>query len=162
MAGKLSIFSIYKLRDEDKYYLLRTEQPGFSNTDQGQQDSAEKTEQNKREHILTLIGKTHNSQTGFDFIGEFQGLPIGDRLYTAHRGSELNIYYMDTAAGPSWIIIGNTDSETDFLTGLNEDDDLLQLKPLGKPRHITATFVTEDDFGLSGIDGFDKKDIRPE
>jgi len=127
MASKLRIFSIYKTQDRDKYFLLRTERPYFSNVSQDQENFAINIEQNKREYILDQIGKnlTQNSKTDFDFIGEFQGYPIGDKLYLDNGNLELNIYFLETEFGQPWIIIGNANSETEFLTELNEDEDLL-------------------------------------
>lgn len=150
MASEIKIFSIYKIQNEDKYYLLRTEQPSFSNASQIQEDLANKIEQNKREYILNQISKSLNkiNKTNFDFIGEFQGFPIGDKLYFDNGNFELNLYYLETEFGKPWIVIGNANNETDFLTELNDDEDLLYLKPVGKPKQINATFITENDFNL--------------
>lgn len=142
MASELKIFSIYRVKNEDKYYLLRTERPSFSNASQNQEDLADSIEKKKREHILQLIGKTHN-QTDFNFIGELQGYPIGDKLYSDNGNQELSIYYMETEFGQPWIIIGNANTEAEFLAELNDDEDLLALKPVGKPQQIFATFITE-------------------
>lgn len=57
MASELKIFSIYKIQNENKYYLLRTERPSFSNAFQTQENLADKIEQSKREYILDQIGK---------------------------------------------------------------------------------------------------------
>lgn len=153
MASELKIFSIYKTQNEDKYYLLRTERPSFSNASQTQENLADKIEQNKREYILDQIGKNYdqNQQVNFDLIGEFQGYPIGDKLYLQSGNLELNIYYLETEFGKQWIIIGNANSEKEFLTELNDDEDLLRLKPVGQPKQIKAIFVTENDFDLSKI-----------
>lgn len=153
MASELKIFSIYKTKSEDKYYLLRTERPSFSNASQTQENLADKIEQNKREYILDQIGKKYdqNQQVNFDLIGEFQGYPIGDKLYLQSGNLELNIYYLETEFGKQWIIIGNANSEKEFLTELNDDEDLLRLKPVGQPKQIKAIFVTENDFDLSKI-----------
>lgn len=160
MAGHFSIFSIYKLRDT--YYLLRTGQPGYDNASQAQQDSAEKIEQQKRERMLEILARNHNGsdKATFDFIGELQGYPIGDKLYGENGGFELDIYYLDTEFGKPWIILGNADSETEFMAELNNDEDLMGLKPIGEPKHISATFVTENDVDLSGIEHWDTKDVR--
>ncbi|AEA45655.1 hypothetical protein [Fluviicola taffensis] len=154
MASELKIFSIYKIQNEDKYYLLRTERPSFSNSSQTQENLADKIEQNKREYILDQIGTSDNknSKKNFDFIGEFQGCPIGDKLYLDNGNLELNIYYLETEFGQPWVIIGNANSETEFLTELSDDEDLLGLKPIGQPKQIKATFVTENDFDLSEIE----------
>jgi hypothetical protein len=154
MASDLQIFSIYKVQNEDKYYLLRTGRPGFSNTSQSQENLAISIEQNKRAYILRLIEKTHNNQINFDFIGEMQDFPIGDELY-AHAGkTNLDIYFLNTEFGQPWIIIGTANSETEFLAKLNGDEDLLSLRPVGGSKKIKVTFITEDDFDLSGIENF--------
>ncbi|MDR1163196.1 MAG: hypothetical protein LBM17_05075 [Candidatus Accumulibacter sp.] len=147
MASGLKIFSLYKVHLADKYYLLRTERPSFSNASQDQENLANSAERNKREYILGKIGETHGkSLTEFDFIGELQGNPIGDRLYSENGNPELDIYYLETEFGRPWIIMGNANSERDFLTELDDDEDLSKLKPLGQVKRIKATFVTENDF----------------
>ena len=147
MASKMNIFSIYKAQNSENYYLIRTERPSFSNFSQNQENLAYSIEQDKRNYILLQI-KSANSKNliDFEFIGELQNNPIGDRLYAHNGSSGLNIYYMETEFGQPWIIIGNASSETEFLAELNEDEDLLKLKPIGKPKHIEATFITENDF----------------
>jgi hypothetical protein len=151
MASDLKIFSIYKVQNIEKYYLLRTERPGFSNVSQSEQDEAENVEQNKREHILKLIGETYEStgKTLLDFIGEFQGFPVGDKLYSKNGKIELDVYFLETAFGRPWIIVGTANSETAFLAGLNDDEESLGLKPIGQPKKISAIFITENDFDLS-------------
>lgn len=159
MASELKIFTIYSIQKEEKYFLLQTERPGFSNASQIQENAADKIEQNKREYILTQIGKNYNrnDKTNFEFIGEFQGYPIGDKLYADKGNIELNIYYMATESGWPWIILGTANSETGFLTELNDDDDLLRLKPIGAVKLIKAIFLTEQDFDLSEIDNSETK-----
>lgn len=162
MASELTIFSIYKIKDEDKYFLLRTEQPSYSNASQNQEGLADKIEQDKRELILDLIAKKHSqNKTDFKFIGELQGYPIGEKLYSENGNLELNIYFMETALGHPWIIIGNSQSETEFLAALYDDDELVELRPVGKPKQLKATFLTENDFDLSTINRFNIKDVRP-
>lgn len=162
MASELTIFSIYKTQKEDKYYLLRTEQPSYSNASQIQENLANKIEQSKREFILDLIAKEHfQNKTDFKFIGELQSYPIGEKLYSENGNLELNIYFMETEFGKPWIIIGNSQSEKEFLTELYDDEELLELKPIGKPKQIKATFLTENDFDLSAIKHSIIKDIRP-
>ncbi|MDR1157392.1 MAG: hypothetical protein LBK75_03675 [Oscillospiraceae bacterium] len=150
MAVELKIFSIYKVPAADKYYLLRTERPGFSNASQDEEALAVGDEQSRRNHLLEQIGKTHNlkAPADFEFIGELQGCPIGDKLYAGSGNQELNIYYMETEFGPPWIIIGNTNSEPEFSAELNNDEDLLRLKPIGRVKQIKATFITENGFDL--------------
>ena len=163
MASKLKIFSIYKTQNADKYFLLQTTLPSFSNASQSQEDLAEKIEQYKRKYILEQIRKYHiqNDKTNFDFIGELQDYPIGDKLYLDNGNLELNIYYLETEFGQPWIIIGNANSVEEFLAKLNEDEDLLSLKPVGEPKQIKTTFLTENDFDLSEIEDYLTKDVRP-
>lgn len=141
MAGEIDIYSIYRTGD-DKYYLLRTVQPGFSNASQSEEDSAIKTERDGRGRMLKQLAPNQN----IDFIGELQGCPIGERLYARHGKEELNICYMETDFGHPWIIIGHADSDAGFLTELNDDEDLLRLKPVGPVKQIKAGFYTENDF----------------
>ncbi|MEO4005042.1 MULTISPECIES: hypothetical protein [unclassified Flavobacterium] len=161
MASELTIFSIYKIQNEEKYFLLRTERPGFSNASQVQEDLAYKIEQDKRNHILDQIGENYqNKKTSFELIGELQDYPIGEELYRDNGNFELNSYYLETESGWPWIILGTANSETEFLTALNDDDDLLRLEPIGQPKQITATFVIENDFDFSEIENGTVKDLR--
>ena len=141
MAGEIDIYSIYKT-ENNQYYLLRTVQPGFSNASQNQEDLAIETEQDTRNRMLKQLAPNQN----IDFIGELQGYPIGERLYAENGKEELTIYYMETGFGHPWIIIGHADSEAEFLTSLNEDEDLLRLEPIGAIKQIRAEFFTENDF----------------
>lgn len=163
MASELSIFSIYRAEDNDDYYLIRTERPSYSNASQTQEDLANEIEQLKRECILDAIAKRHNPnchKNDFAFIGEYQGYPVGDILYLDHGSADLNIYYLETGFGQPWIIIGNASSEADFLMEIKGDEDLVGLQPFGKPIQVKATFITENDFDLSGVVNHQLKDVR--
>lgn len=144
MASELNIYSLYWLQSEDKYFLLKTKRPTYTNSSQDQQDEAESIEQNKRIAILESIDKQYKIDD-FKLIGELQGYPIGDILYSDSGKINLNIFYMDTEFGQPWIILGNADSESEFLDEVSNDDDLLNLKPIGKPKQIFVTFLTEND-----------------
>ncbi|MGX7668766.1 hypothetical protein [Flavobacterium pedocola] len=163
MASELNIYSLYKLQNEDKYYLLRTERPGFSNASQNQEDLAHSIEENKRDYILKLIKQKYNEghEVTFDLIGKSEDYAIGDKLYVDRGGFDLNLYYLESEFGKPWILIGNSDSETDFLKEINDDDDLSGFNPEGKPKNILVTFVTENDFDLSKLAYFNTKDVRP-
>ncbi|MEL1244801.1 hypothetical protein AAEO56_11055 [Flavobacterium sp. DGU11] len=139
MAAELQIYSIYKLQDEDKYYLLRTERPAFSNASQSEEDAAGTAEQNNRSRMLK-----HISPDGFELIGELQNSPVGEALYAASGKRGLDIYYMETEFGHPWVVLGNATSEEEFLSALDDDEDLLRLQPIGRPVKITVDFLTEE------------------
>ena len=162
MASLLSIYSLYKVPHESMYYLLRTERPGFSNASQDQEDLAHQIEENKRSYMLTCIGKNLNLNDAktFECIGELQGFPIGDALYADHGNTLLNIYILETAYGKPWIILGAANTAAEFLAELNEDEDLMGLKPIGQPQNIQARFFTEQDFDLSSVEHSTTKDLR--
>lgn len=141
MAAELTIYSIYKLQDGDKHYLLKTERPAYSNASQSEEDRAERIETNNRDRLLESI-----SPAGFELVGELQNYPVGDVLYALKGSSVLEIYYMETEFGHPWVVLGTAGSEDEFLSELNDDEDLLRLKPIGQPIKITVTFVTENDF----------------
>jgi hypothetical protein len=153
MAGAFGIFSMYKLRNEDKYYVIRTVLPGYSNASQNQEYLANTIEQSKRKMMLDFIAKKHEAGKGdFIFVGEMQSYPVGEQLYAANGNVALKIYFMETAFGHPWIILGTASSETDFLTALHEDEELLALQPVGRPTQETALFLTENDVDLSAMD----------
>lgn len=148
MASELDIYSIYKIQQTHQYIVLRTIQPDFSNASQTQEDNAVALEHQKRTSFLAQIGNKYSSSTkiSFDFIGEFQNYPIGEKLYLQNGNIELDIYYLETTSGFPWIIIGTASSEAEFLSELNDDEDLLALEPIGDVKYIQATFFTENDF----------------
>lgn len=147
MASEQTIFSLYKSIHENKHYLLRTIRPTYSNVSQTQADLAENREQEQRKSLLKQIAHMENSSEHihFDFIGEFQGYPMGDKLYADNGKIELKIFYMETTFGKPWIILGNASNEQEFLAELQDDPDLVNLQAVGNPTEITAIFLTEND-----------------
>ena len=142
MAAELEFFSIYKI--ENKYYVLKTIRQDFNNASQNQEDDAGQIEMDCRDKMLYYIKQQHNQATP-ELIGELQGVPIGEDLCADYGNSELNMYYIATEYGHPWIILGTAASEKDFLSELNEDEELLDLKPIGQPKPITARYLTEND-----------------
>ena len=153
MAGNFYIFSLYKIHNEDKFFLIRTQKPSFSNTSESDEEAAEKIENEKRTYILDQIKSryTHHNTAHLDCVGKLQNYPIGDKLYLNNANFELDIFYLETEFGWPWIILGNADSENEFLSELNDDEDLLRLKPLGDVKHIKALFLTENDFNFTEL-----------
>jgi hypothetical protein len=145
MAAELTIYSIYRLTREGRYFLLRTERPEFSNVSQVEEDIAIAAEQDLRNRMLHRIIEFFG-HGGLEFIGELQNYPVGDALNALNESSVLEIYYTVTEFGHPWIILGTAGSEEEFLSGLNDDEDLSRLNPIGRPIKITVTFVTENDF----------------
>jgi hypothetical protein len=54
----------------------------------------------------------------------------------------------------------NANSDTEFLTELDDDEDLLGLKSIGQLKQIKAMFITENDFYLSKIENSRAKLLR--
>ena len=161
MARQITIFSLYKLTLLDKsaeYLLLRTEQASYSNADQGQEDLAIQIETDKRKLLLSLYCNKYSKDSRIEFIGELQLFPIGDKLYADKGLFKLPIFYQQTKYGSPWIILGNSSTISDFEKELNEDSDLLSLKPTGKINQVDATFITENDFDLSEVKNYNAKD----
>ncbi len=148
MASELKIYSLYRDKFSDKYYLLRTLRPGFSNADQHQENTAIDLELKMREHMLRLLVKENpgiNNASLMEYIGEQQGFPVGDLLYQDNANFELDIFYMHTAFGNPWIIVGTANNEAELLAELTNDEELAQLKPVGRPVGIVARFITGND-----------------
>jgi hypothetical protein len=143
MASCLPTYSIYKLGRAERYYLLQTEQPGYSNVSQSQQDSAQIVEQESRRRLLTqlLQALPLEEQLFCEFIGELQGWPVGDVLYTAPSHTELPIYYLPTRYGHPWIVLGSANSEEEFLAELEATEELVALQPIGPPIKILAILI---------------------
>ncbi|PHK14973.1 hypothetical protein VF12_40695 [Nostoc linckia z15] len=138
MASDLTIYSIYKSQDDDKHYLLKTERRAYSNASQSDADLAELEEQDIRRLILEKI-----SLSKFTLLGEMQGYPVGYVLYADCIAATMDIYYMQTEFGYPWVVLGNADSEEEFLAELNDDEDLLRLKPTGQPIKINVSYLAQ-------------------
>lgn len=139
MASALTIYSIYKSQDDGNHYLLKTERPAYSNASQSGADLAEVEEQEVRRHMLAKAGLAR-----YRLIGELQGYPVGYVLYADSIASTMDIYYMETEFGHPWVVLGNADSEEEFLRELNDDEDLLRLKPTGQPIKISVTYLAQN------------------
>lgn len=163
MAILLEIFSLYKLilpDDSIDYLLLRTEKPGYSNADQGQEEIANQIEAEKRRLILDLYINNHVRAIQIEFLGELQEIPIGDELLSDKGQFRLSVFYQQTEYGFPWIILGCAENRDAFKKELQDDSDLLSLRPTGAIKQIDATFITENDFDLSAIKNYITKDVR--
>lgn len=79
-------------------------------------------------------------------IGEIQGYPVGDALYSAKGNTKMEIYYAKTQFGHPWIILGDAISEEAFLCEVEADEDFQSMELQGQPVKITVTYLTENDF----------------
>ncbi len=84
----------------------------------------------------------------FEFLGEMQLCPIGEDLYSDHGNFDLKIFYMSTKFGHPWIILGTARSRKEFMTELENDDELQSLGPISSLKEVVATLIVEKDFGL--------------
>ena len=135
-------------------------QPGYSNTEQGQEDLANQIETKKRQLLLNFYINRYAKDSQIEFIGELQECPFGDRLYSDKGRFKLPVFYQNTEYGSPWIILGTANNISDFEKELMNDSDLLSLRPTGAIKQIDATFITENDFDLSEIKNYNAKDIR--
>lgn len=140
MPDKLTIYSLYKYLVLNKYYLLKTTQNAYNNSSQDEYELSIEKEEEKRNRLLKQID---NSINHFELFGQQQGFPAGQKLYLIENGCNLEIYYIETAFGFPWIILGTAFSEEDFLEEINDDDELRGLNPIGKPKKVFVTFITE-------------------
>lgn len=163
MAVLLRIFSLYKLTHagkNDKFVLIRTEQPSYSNAIQSQEDIALHIEIAKRNFLLQSYINLKANNYQIEFIGELQACPIGDLLYADNGLFDLLIFYQQTQYGYPYIILGNASNITEFEKEVSNDYDLKTLGPIGPILQINATLITENDFDLSEIKNYNAKDIR--
>ncbi|WP_082213076.1 hypothetical protein [Dyadobacter psychrophilus] len=163
MATNIQIFSIYSVTSgvNTNFYLIRTMQPGYSNSSYTQQEMTESIETKKRNKILQLVAGNYENGVSqeFQFVGEFQEFPVGDKLYSKYGIDQMHIWYIETKFGHPWVIIGEATSEDQFLNDINSDEDLLDLHPTGRPKNLRVRFVTENDFNLSAITGYNLEHI---
>jgi hypothetical protein len=150
MASRVPIYSIYKLGRAERYCLLQTEQPGYSNVSQGQQDLAQHLEQESRQGLLALLlqALALDERLHCEFIGELQDWPVGDDLLMAPSYFEWPIYYLHTHYGHPWIILGTATSEMEFLAEVVATEELVALQPIGPPIKIVALLVRARDVSL--------------
>jgi hypothetical protein len=150
MASCIPIYSIYKLGRAERYYLLQTEQPGYSNVSQGQQDLAQHIEQESRQGLLALLLQALplDERLLCELIGELQDSPVGEDLFTAPSYSEWPVYYLHTHYGYPWIVLGTATSETEFLAEVAATEELVALQPIGPPIKIVAVLVRAQDVSL--------------
>lgn len=141
----MKIFNLYRI--DSIYYLTRIEKPVFSNISQDAEEQAnlvvEKSKQMLLKHIACLIGV--NTISAFQLIGEFQGFPIGDALYSQEGNQNLTIFYCQTGYGYPWIILGTALSKQQFIDELFDDDELTSLHPTGEYFEIKVSYYTEND-----------------
>ncbi|MDQ7960899.1 hypothetical protein [Flavobacterium lindanitolerans] len=145
MASELTIYSIYKINGQERYFLLRTIRPGFLNASQEEEGAADAEEKYKREWMLDRISKDFGN-ISLILIGEIQGYPVGDALYSARGNTKMEIYYAKTQFGHPWIILGDAISEEAFLCEVEADEDFQSMELQGQPVKITVTYLTENDF----------------
>ncbi|KAA6440857.1 hypothetical protein FEM33_04825 [Dyadobacter flavalbus] len=142
-------FSLYKinylLSGTYEYILLRTEKEKSS-------DCCENAvlEKDVRKHNLMSFYTANNcAQQPFkiEVIGEFHNHSLEEynQLHAAYGMFELPVIYMDTSFGFPWIVLGSFNRIDDFNRELFLNTDLLALSPVGQPRQITATLLTEND-----------------
>ncbi|GEN77607.1 hypothetical protein [Chryseobacterium hagamense] len=149
MASEHYIFSIYGMPcDRSRYFILRTVRSDFNNASQTQEDKCRETESASRLRLLEMIGRQNNTGE-LELVGEFHGYPEGDIFYSESGASDISVYYMATGFGKPWIIFGTAASEEDFLTGVENDEDLRTLAPAGEPVKISARFVTENELNFN-------------
>lgn len=143
MAIEQEIFSLY-ITNSGQYFLFRTVRPDFSNASQGQENDSWEQESKQRDMLMNYVGELY-AQKVFARVGELHGYPIGEVFYSDFGNPHISLYYMQTEFGEPWIVFGTADSEEEFLTELQDDDELLALKPIGKPIKVDACFVTFND-----------------
>ncbi len=145
MGAELEIYSIYRRNGDDSYFLLRTVQREYSNVSQDDENAAAAAELHQREQMLDRISGGLGKEN-LEFIGELQNYPVGEALFSAVGGTTMEIYYIETAFGHPWIVLGTADTVEEFLSELDDDEDLVNLKPVGSPIKIMATLITGNEF----------------
>ena len=150
MGSELTVTSLYRNRETGRFVLLQTVRPAFPNYSQTQDDQAYQIEQNRRAALLSYVAATlgTHEKEAFELVGELQHLPVGELLMTAAGGVAAEVFYMLTEYGYPWIILGTACDEADFLQELSEDEELLGLRPVGKPILIKAHCFAESDAGI--------------
>lgn len=149
MAGGHYIFSLYKTSDEiPQYFVLRTVLPAFRNSSQTEEAESWEAESAGRLKLLEMIGKENNTER-LELVGEYHGYPEGDIFYLESGASNIPVYYLATDFGKPWIIFGTSASEEEFVTMVENDEDLRALNSVGKPVKINARFVIQKELNFN-------------
>jgi hypothetical protein len=169
MTGPRLIFSIYKINFQNpeayRHVLVRTSQPGYPNYSGHLETTAGDIEREKRQTVLDSYIELHSDKQfrSIEQIGEFHNYPSGDiRLYSKNGMFDLPVVYIETQNGFPWIILGVFSSTEGFLQELATDEEFMALGPVGEPKLIQVTLITDNDFGLATImesDDADSTDI---
>jgi len=148
MGSQFTIFSLYQLlvQGQHQYVLLRTKQPAYSNANYSEEEMAITTETKKREFLLQTYIDLYARDANVTFIGEMQDYPIGDALYAENGLFEVQVFYQNTEYDHPWIVLGHAETRSDYEKELQDDEDLLALKPAGPIHEVKAILVTENDF----------------
>lgn len=167
MASQITIYSIYKIihlnAQHDKYLLIKTIRPGYSNCNAAHVELSLEIEQSKRNALLLNFiryqGYAVNTLT--NLLGEFHSEPSGNLELHSSRGLiDVTISYVNTSYGFPWVILGGFENGTDLLNELSECENYEMLNPIGQPTTIKAVLVTENDFHLSNIKDYDVRNIE--
>lgn len=142
-------FSLYKinclLSGKIEYILLRTEKRNSSDCSES---NMLENDANKR-NLMSFYTAGNCSQKPYkvEMIGEFHNdfFEDNNQLDADSGMFQIPVIYMNTSFGFPWIVLGSFSRIDDFNRELFLQTDLRALSPVGQPKQITATLLTEKD-----------------
>jgi hypothetical protein len=154
MGIPLEIYSLYRLQSEgagcNHYLLLRVEQPGFNNADEGEYEHVIEIADGKRNVLIerykaeVLLRECAQSHV-MSLVGELQAPPIGGDLFEKHRGCYVELWVAETRFGYPWVMMGIAENEAAFWREVEQDEELLSLGASRPARKYWAYFLSEED-----------------
>lgn len=152
MGIPLEIFSLYQLQREDAscqhYLLLRVEQPGFNNADEGDYAYAVDVADKKRDALIeaynaAMLANECVGRHTVKLVGELQARPIGEELFEEVGGFYVDLWIAETRFGHPWVVLGTAKNEEDFWRDVEMDEDLSRLGARKPAKNQRAYFLTE-------------------
>jgi len=145
MGIPLTIFSLFRLEGggerRSDHLLLRVHQPGFSNADVGEENTAIDAAEARRRALIAAYAPG----AAAELVGELQAHPVGELLDDGPGGVEVDLWVARTRYGAPWVVLGTAADEEAFWRGVEEDDDLLDLGPMRPAERLRAYFLADDD-----------------
>jgi hypothetical protein len=161
MSIPLQIFSLYCLQNLQPerancqhFLLLRVEQSGFHNADQGEYDAVVAIADQKRNALIAkytaeVLAPACAVAHEINLVGELQGYPPGgDELLSESGGFYLDVWIAETRFGYPWVVMGTAVDELAFWHDVEQDEDLAGLGAIRPARKQRTFFLTERKIDL--------------
>jgi hypothetical protein len=165
MGIPLQIFTLYCLQNLQKqetncqhYLLLRVEQAGFNNADEGEYDHVVAIAEQKRSALIAqytaeILAPACADSHEISLVGELQSSPTGDELFSETGGFYLDLWIAETRFGHPWVVMGTATNEAAFWQEVEQEEDLESLGAMRPARQQRTFFLTQNEIAESAASG---------